>query len=568
MWPVETTRLLDNFDVIDQAQSMAFSSSAFLIKLLVIKECLDARLFLVTESTQVLSSCDRCPETKSMPWASTVWGLRRTANLEEFRLRVTAIDLDSKKNVDEIDALVDEILGDSIEDEVAFREGKRFINRLQRLSTLQKKTTITSMNEIKKKHSLYLSTIPSSGKLCLREQSLSKQSSSELTIHLLYSWTPSESLIDVAKPKGCVFVVGKVTGIPEKSETTFQIGDEVCGVSSTGRVSHSMSIKASDVFVKPASLTKKQATFIPACLAIASHALQMAVSGEQNQRLLIHEANRGPGPAAVVLAKTSGHRVFCTIPDTCQTSAKTLLLEMGGEGVLRQSSPNLSSDYNDPFDAVVFFYPPSPNALQKSSRSLKRGGRVVILSSEFHGDVVFPANTSVKYEREDIADILQSPLVFEKLSLESLKLLEDKGALEKLLSMHLETLDLTKSIKAVNTSIDNQSTRNFQVKSFSEIMFSVYSYASFEEDDHLQHIPVLLRGFDGCGLKENRTYLVAGGIRGYGFEVACWMVENGARSVGLIGRSKPSEDKCQQIRAIEKRAGAKIHKFQVIISVL
>ena len=567
LWPVQTTLLPDNFDVIDQAQSIAFSSSAFLIKLLVAKECLDSRLFLVTESTQVLRSFDKSPETKPMPWSSTVWGLRRTANLEEFSLRVTTVDLNSKTNMDEIDALIDEILGESIEDEVAFREGKRFINRLQRLKMDEKGTTITSRNAIKKKHSLYLSTIPSSGKLCLREQSLSKPSSSELTIDLLYCWTPSESLIDVAKPKGCVFVVGKVTGLPEKSEPTFQIGDEVCGVISTGRVSHSVSIQVSDAFVKPTSLTKEQATFIPACLAIASHALQIAVSGEQNQKLLIHEANRGPGPAAVVLANTLGHRVFCTIPDTCQLSTKTLLLEMGAEGVMPQSSPNLSSDYSDPFDAVVFFYPPSPNALQKSSRSLKRGGRVIILSSEFHGDVVFPANTNVKYEREDIAHILGSPLVFKKLSLESLKLLEDKEALEKLLVMQLETVNLTESIKAVNTSIDNQSTRKFQVKAFSDISFVIYSYTSFEEDNHLQHIPVLPRGLDGCGLKENRTYLVAGGMRGFGFEVARWMAENGARSLGLIGRSKPSEDKYQQVREIERRTGAKIHIFQVIISV-
>jgi len=258
--------------------------------------------------------------------------------------------------------------------------------------------------------------------------------------------------------------------------------------------------------------------------------------------------------------------VFCTIPDTCQTFTKTSLLEMGAEGVLRQSSPNLSSDYNDPFDAAVFFYPPSPNSLQKSSRFLKRGGRVIILSSEFHGDVIFPANTSVKYEREDMAHILLSPLAFEKLSLESIKLLEDKGALEKLLSMPLETVELTKSIKAVNTSIDNQSTPKFHVNAFSDISFLIYSSSLFE-DNHLQNIPILPRGLDGCGLKGNRTYLVAGGIRGFGFEVARWMVENGARSLGLIGRSKPQEDKYQQLREIERETGAKIHTFQVNILV-
>ena len=82
-----------------------------------------------------------------------------------------------------------------------------------------------------------------------------------------------------------------------------------------------------------------------------------------------------------------------------------------------------------------------------------------------------------------------------------------------------------------------------------------------------QKIPVLPRGLDECGLKENRTYLVAGGIRGYGFEVARWMAENGAKSIGLIGRSKPSDAEYQEVRGIETKTGAKFHIFQVICSI-
>ncbi|KAJ7385705.1 hypothetical protein OS493_013734 [Desmophyllum pertusum] len=568
MWPVETTLLPDTFSVIDQAQRLAFSSSVFLLKLLMAKECLDSRLFLVTESTQVLNSTDKYPKTNSIPLGSTVWGLRRTANLEEFNIRVITVDLNNKKDMNEVDSLIDEVLCESIEDEVAFREGKRFINRLIRSDVYQKQTTITNRNESNKMNSLYISTIPSSGKLCLREQSLLKPSHSELTLELLYFWTPSGSLIDVSKPKGCVFVVGKVTDLPEKSEPgTLQIGDEVCGVIASGRVSRSVSIQASNAFVKPTSLTIQQATCIPACLAIASHALQKVALGEENLKLLIHEANRGPGPVAVVLARTLGHRVFCTIPDTCQTSTKTLLLELGAESVKRQSSSGLCcGDSNDPFDAVVFFYQPSPNALRKSSRGLKRGGRVIILSSQFHGDVVFAADTNVKYEREDIADILRTPLVFEKLSLESLEMLEGKGVLGKLLEMQLESFDVYTSIKAANGCMDKLSPRKVQTKASLDIPFVIHSFTSLEEENHLQNIQVLPRGLDECGLKENRTYLVAGGMGGFGFEVACWMVENGAKCIGLIGRSKPSDAKCKQLREMEKRTGAKIHTFQVDIS--
>ncbi|KAL9968892.1 hypothetical protein ACROYT_G021036 [Oculina patagonica] len=566
MWPVETTLLPDNFDVIEQAQRLAFSSSVFLLKLVIQKGWFDARLFLITERTQLLNACDKSLKTSTIPWSSTVWGLRRTANLEEFNFRVATVDLNNKRDMHEVDSLIEEVLSDSIEEEVAFRDGKRFINRIVR-SQISPEQPKTNNVEIKKRRSFYLSVISSSRTLCLREKTLSKPSHSELTIDLLHCWTPSESLIDVAKPNRCVFVVGKVTDLPEESENTrLQIGDEVCGVIASGQVSASLPIQVSNVFVKPTSLTKEQAAYIPACLAIASHALQRVASGEENHKLLIHDANRGPGPAAVVLAKTLGHRVFCTISDTCETSAKTLLLELGAESVVRQSSSGLNNNSMHSFDAVVYFYPPSPNVLQKSSRCLKRGGRVIILSSEFDGDVVFPAKTHVRYEREDITDILRSPLVFEKLCLESLALLEEKAVLKKLQGMQLVSVDLATSIQAANASIDKQTSPKHQVKASSGISFLIHSFPSPKEESDLDRIPVLPCGLDECGLKENRTYLVAGGARGFGFEVARWMAENGAKSIGLISRSKPSVAKFQEIREIEERTGAKFHTFQIDIS--
>ena len=562
MWPVETTLLPDTFDVIDQAERLAFSSSVFLLQLLIKNECFDSRLFFVTESTQTLSSCDKTTEARSIPWGSTVWGLRRTVNLEEFNLRVTNVDLCNKKNVHEVDFLVEEILCDSIEDEVAFRDAKRFINRLLRKELNEKQTTTTNRNKGEKRDSLCLSTMPSSGKICLRDQSVSKPSLSELTVQVLHCWIPSENLTDVSKPNGCVFVVGKVTYLPEKIEHNLHIGDEVCGILPSGRLSRSVCIQANNVFAKPACMTTEQATCLPACLAIALNALQRVGSTKENQKLLIHEANRGPGLAAVVLAKGLGLKVFCTIPDTCEVSVRVLLLEMGVESVMTQSSYSLGDYSSKPFDAVVFFYPPSPNALQKSSRCLKSGGRVIILSGEFHGDVVFPANTNVKYERDDIADILLTPLVFEKLSSESMKILESKGILEKLHMMHIIAVDLCTSIKVSNESSSKQNSRP-QMKAYPNIPVVIHSFGSFE-DNSLQDILVLPRGLDECGLKGNRTYLVAGGLRGFGFEVACWMAQNGAKSIGVIGRSKPSDAKSQEIRQLERRTGAKIHTFQVI----
>lgn len=566
MWPVESQLLPDTFSTIKQGQSLAFDSSVFLLNLLTEKEWHDSRLFLITKSTQ-LWTCDKRPNDNSIPWGSTAWGLKRTAALEEPNLNVTTVDLSSKTDLKEVDSLIDEIFGVSIEDEVAFRNGKRFINRLLRAQLSPEQSTTVTRNGNKTKSSLYLSTIPLSRMLCLREQSLSKPSPSEVTIDLFYCWTTSESLFDLSKPKGSVFVSGKVVNVPEQSKHSFKIGDEVCGVIPSGRVAHSIPIQASNMFVRPPNLTKEQAAYIPACLAIASRALEIATAGKTSQKLLIHDVSHGPGPAAVVLASAMGHKVYCTISDTCLKSTKSSLLEMGAEDAMYQTAFSPNGDANYQFDAIVFFYTPFPNALRKSFQNLEIGGKVVIMSAEVEGEVVFPANKNFKYQKEDMSEFLLSPLVFEQLSLESLEVIEREGGLEKLQAMQMETLDMATSIKTSNQSLGKQTSPNHQIKPSSGIVFVIRSFSSFERENHLQDIPVLPCGLDECGLKENRTYLVAGGVRGFGFEVARWMAENGAKSIGLMSRSKPSDAKCQEVEEIEKKTGAKIYTFQVILQV-
>ena len=365
MWPVETNLLPNKFDVIEKAQNLAFSSSVFLIQQLVSKGLLDSRLLLVSESTQFLNTTTES-QVNSIPWASTIWGLRRTAKLEEFDLGITTIDLGNKNDITEVDLLLSEILGDSIEEEVAFRDGKRFINHVVRSNiSIEQPTPHSNESDW---GSLYLSSIPGTRKVCLRQKSFSKPSPSEVTIELLYCWTPSESILDVSKPNACVFTVGEVTHLSgETANNQMQIGDVVCGVTASGRVSRSLPIQVTNTFVKPAILTQEQATYIPACLAIALHALKRTAKKKENKNLLIHQARRDPGPPALALAKAMGHKV------TCQSITKTTLLELGAENVTNQSFATFEDDSRNVFDAVLFLYLPPPNALQKSSRNLKRG---------------------------------------------------------------------------------------------------------------------------------------------------------------------------------------------------
>lgn len=565
LWPLEATNRPHDFSVIDEVQSLALHSSVFLMKYLTEKKWHNCQIFLVTERSQMLDSSEEFPGTNSFPWCSTVWGFRRTAGIEDPNFTIKAFDISNKRDTGDVDSLMDEILSESNEEEVVFRDGKRFVNRIVRSETSSEQPTTNAVKS-KERATWYLSTNPSSSTICLRENGLSKPSYSEVTIDILHCWTPSESIIDVSRPNGSVFILGKVTDLSGGSLNTLKIGDEVCGIMSSGRISRTVTVPINNVFVKPTSLTRQQATFVPGSLAIALYALQRAAeAGNGSRKLLIHEANRGPGPAAVVLAKALGHRAFCTISDACRSDTKTVLTEMGAERVINQSSCGLHDDLSHNFDAVVFFYPPSPNLLQKSSRSLKRGGRIIILSSKFQGDVVFNADTNIAYERAEVVDVLRAPQVFQKLSAESVQLLRRTGNLGTLLRIQSVSSKVETAIEVANAALTDPSASSSHKNASTDISFLLYSFPSSEKESGFNKIPILPRGLDDCGLRENRTYLVAGGIRGYGFEVARWMAENGAQSIGLIGRSKPSDAKLQEVRELERRTSTKIHMFQVVI---
>ena len=137
----------------------------------------------------------------------------------------------------------------------------------------------------------------------------------------------------------------------------------------------------------------------------------------------------------------------------------------------------------------------------------------------------------------DMADILRSPQVCEKLSLASLDLLKGKEVLEKLLAMQLVSKDFSTGNEATATFLDNWNViTTTSKKSLLGYFFSNSPFPSSGKRSDLDKIPVLKTGLDECGRKGNRTYLVVGGIRGYGIEVARWMAENGTKSTGLIGR--------------------------------
>ncbi len=79
------------------------------------------------------------------------------------------------------------------------------------------------------------------------------------------------------------------------------------------------------------------------------------------------------------------------------------------------------------------------------------------------------------------------------------------------------------------------------------------------------HEDVVQPAQSGSSVRGDGTYLISGGLGGLGLEVARWLVERGARSLVLIGRSEPGEDARRRVEALRAR-GAEVRTERVDVS--
>ncbi|MBE9147948.1 alpha/beta fold hydrolase, partial [Coleofasciculus sp. LEGE 07092] len=87
---------------------------------------------------------------------------------------------------------------------------------------------------------------------------------------------------------------------------------------------------------------------------------------------------------------------------------------------------------------------------------------------------------------------------------------------------------------------------------------------------HHRYVPRLVRSQEQASpaplnLRDDGTYLITGGLGGLGLKVAQWMVQRGAKSIVLVGRSHPSPGATEAVRSLE-RSGAKVVVQQVDVS--
>ncbi|MDE0673518.1 MAG: SDR family NAD(P)-dependent oxidoreductase [bacterium] len=473
-------------------------------------------VWFVTRGAQVLER-ERGGELAG----ATLWGLGKVMALEAPHLMPRMIDLDPGGAVPMVD-LVNELMYPDRENHIAYRLGSRRAARLVRPDTLAGRLALPEESR--------WVLAPDRGGVFdrprIKDIGVPLLEPREVRIAVeaagLNFWDVFRSLGFIEEGdlgrEMCGFVVDTGTEV-----STFSVGDHVVGLG-FGALAAEMITHEELVAPAPQGLSVSGLATIPS--AFVSAALSYELSGlEAGDRVLVHAGAGGVGLAAIQLAQARGAEVFatCSAPkraylrsvgvkhifDSRQTGfGEEILLATGGEGV-----------------DVVLNSLTSEGFIDASLSCLAQGGRFVELARR---DILSP---------EEMAEI-RPDVSYDILELDVLKKTDPAW--------------VGRVLREVMAGISSGELRPL-VHSRWPLAEAGAALGFMRAARHLGKIVVTVNPLAQGHLREDRTYLVTGGLGGIGCAVAEWLADRGAGAIVLNGRRDPDAAATETIEALRRR---------------
>lgn len=507
-------------------------------------------IWVVTKEAQ----CVDAKDTVSVAQAPVI-GIARTIMFEMKRLSCRLVDV-SRGEADSLARhLWREMVGRDEEKEVAWRGNTRFASRIMRvnLESLERRSTLSG----KIGHFL---KIPASGvidDLSFQELERRKPHANEVEIEVhaaalnfrdvlkllgIYPVDNDRDLLLGDECSGRVVSVGKkVSGI--------KIGDHVIANGAGCFASH-LTIPCEQVVLKPAGFSFEQAATIPVAFMTAWYALHELGRIKRGDRILIHAASGGVGLAAVQIAQLVGANIFATAGSN---EKRDHLRNLGIKHIMDSRSTAFANQireltHGEGVDLVLNSL--AGDAIAKGLSILSPGGRFLEIGKR---DVY--ANTSIGLRPLrnnalmcviDMGQVMADQPDTVKAVLHTLMRLIRKG---KLRPLHHQTLPLSKAADAFRLMA--------QAKHIGKIVLS-------KQGDNI--IPKPAASKTKLSFSAEGSYLITGGLSGFGLEMAKWLVAQGARNLVLVGRSGAATTEARTSVAKLRRLGAKVRIVRADVS--
>ena len=461
---------------------------------------------------------------------SPVWGLGRVVMKEVDGVRCRLVDLPRDITRPCVEALARELTSNTEEEEIAIRGGQRFVRRLRRVHSDALPPRRAGAADGAPEWRAEIQTPGALQTIRFHEVAPRLPNRGEMSVR-----------IDAASVnfRDVMLAMGTIPGL--ETETSF--GHQYLGLDSAGRIEAcgdevtgfapgdpivaivpgafaSRSVTSAHLVARrPVSLTPEQAAAVPCAFVTAHYALNRLARLAPGERVLIHAATGGVGLAALQIARRVGATVFATAGSPAKRdwlAAQNVPHVMDSRS-LRFADEVLDATNGEGVDVVLNSL--TGEALGRSLALLRPYGRFLeigkrdIFQDNRLGMLAFRKNLS--FFAIDLDRLCaERPAFVGELLREVMRAFDD-GSYEPLPQTIFSGSEVEKALRLMA-----------QAKHIGKIVLSMTAGPS-----------AIVPAADAPLFDPDGTYLITGGLGGFGLAVARWMGERGARHVTLMGRS-------------------------------
>jgi acyl transferase domain-containing protein/NAD(P)-dependent dehydrogenase (short-subunit alcohol dehydrogenase family)/acyl carrier protein len=508
-----------------------------------------ARYFIITQRAEVLEGDSHEPAIDR----AVLLGVSRTLISERPDLGITLVDID-KLYVDTGELL--QILGQvGDEQEIALRTGKLFCARVDRAPAVELVRSEEPQTVPVSPGSAYALELGGAGSLDdMAFASCERPTLGSDEVEIEVEFAPL-NYKDVLKAMGLISdrimkdtfsgsgigmeAAGRISRVGS-NVTGFGVGDRVYAPCTDGFRSHAI-VPSKRVFLLPDSVSLEASTGMVAFLT-AYHGLVKVARLQRGETVLVHGATGGVGLAAIEVAKWIGAEVIGTAGSD---EKRNHLRSLGITRVTTSRDVSFADEVmawteGRGVDVVLNFSP--GELMTKSLACLAPFGRFIEIGK-------------MSFEQD-------APLNLRPFN-------------ENLLYASLDADRMMASRPEYSSSLITEVLGLMAEKSLGSVPVTLFPASRIEEAFRLmarsRHIgkvcvairdpELVLRVHPQRRIRPDATYLVTGGLGGFGLETAKWLVDEGARHLALVSRRGADAPGARDaIRQMEGR-GVTVHAF-------